>query len=207
MQIARGIASRPIAFALLGLLTGAAAAGCTFMRLGDVAPFEIGGYCLGVLPITGAHCGGIDAAVYVFPGLVFGVVFGPLLRLRRQLSLGGVAAYAAGSCLGNAVAVAVCISALHPIDDILPFDILELDIAIAGIIAGAVGAGLLGTFFALLDRAAGRLLPIAVGAGLGALTPLVIMIDDFGVFAFYMIWQGGYAAAVAISSPERLRQQ
>ena len=49
-------------------------------------------------------------------------------------------------------------------------------------------------------------LPIAAGAGLGLLVPLVIMFDAAGLYAFYIIWQAGYAAAVAAGAGRSRRQ-
>jgi hypothetical protein len=201
VNILRGIGAQPIVFALCGALTGAAAAACTLVQIGEVGALTVGGYCLGVQATSTSACGGVDGALYAFPGLAFGVVFGPLLHFYRRLSVAGAVAYALSAALANAAAVAVCIALLHPVDDLLPFDSLIPDTAISGIIAGAVGGGLLGASLMLLDPAAGRALPIAVAAGLGVLTPVVIMFDQPAVFAFYIIWQGGYAAAVAFSLP------
>jgi hypothetical protein len=107
--------------------------------------------------------------------------------------------------MANVVAVSICISGMHPVDDLLPFDNLALDIAIPGVIAGAVGGGLLGAALAAFNSAARRALPIAVAAGLGVLTPVVIMFDGPGIFAFFIVWQSGYAAAVAACLP-RLKE-
>jgi hypothetical protein len=199
-----GIIFRAYGSPLSGQRPGIAAAACTQVQVGEIAPFDIAGYCLGT-PISGAGvmkagaCSGIDGAIYLFPGLVFGVVFGPLLHWRRRLSRSGAVLYALVAAVANAVAVMLCVSALHPVDDLLPFDNLILDLAAAGIIAGAGGGALLSMFLAALDRGNVDRLAIAVAAALGALTPLVIVFDYLGVYAFYMIWQGGYAAAVAIS--------
>jgi hypothetical protein len=45
-------------------------------------------------------------------------------------------------------------------------------------------------------------LSIAVGS---VLTPVVIMFDSLGIFAFFIVWQSGYAAAVAASLPRLQR--
>jgi hypothetical protein len=150
---------------------------------------------------AGSSCRGVDGVLYVFPGLAFGVVFGPLMYFRRQLGGAGALAYALAAWVANAVAVSVSIAALHPVDDLLPFDNLIINTAISGVVAGAAGGGLLGSVLAVLNPAVKRTLPIAVAAGLGALTPILIMLDNPGIFAFYIMWQGGYAAALGVSLP------
>ena len=199
--IAAGRATLVTAFAVFGALTGAVAAVCTFHQIGEFYGIAIGGYCFGLQPEPSSACGGIDGAVYIFPGLVFGLVFGPLLHFCRHLSAAGAAAYVLAAFAANVVAVALCISLMHPVDDLLPFDNLVVDIAISGVIAGAVGGGLLGAAVAALNSKVRRKLPIAVAAGLGAVTPVLIMFDRLGVFAFFIAWQSGYAAAVAASLP------
>jgi len=197
---------RPIRFALAGILTGAAAAtACVFFRLGEPAAIEIGSYCFGVKPSSTSACQTVDGAFYLFPGLVFGVAFGAMLWRGRWLTLPGAAVYAAAATFANAAATFVCVSLQHPLDDLLPFDNPILDLAFGGAIAGAAGGGLLGMVEASLDRVVRMRLQIAIAAGLGLLTPVVIMADDpAGLYAFYMIWQGGYAAAIAVSLPDEL---
>jgi hypothetical protein len=203
--IASGGATRMAIFAACGALTGTVAAACTLYRIGEFHGIAIGGYCFGVQPMPSSACGGIDGAVYVFPGLAFGIVFGPLLYFCRRLSAIGAGAYVLAAFAANLVAVSICISLMHPIGDLLPFDNFVLDVAVSGVVAGAVGGGLLGAALAAFDGAVQRALSIAVAAGLGVLTPLVIMFDQPGIFAFFMIWQSGYAAAVAASLPRRQR--
>jgi len=206
MRFATGATTLAITFAVFGALTGAVAAVCTFYQIGEFSGIAIGGYCFGLQPTPSSTCGGIDGAIYIFPGLVFGIVFGPLLYFSERLSAAGALVYVVAAFVANVVAVSVCISLMHPVDDLLPFDNLTLDVAISGIIAGAAGGGLLGAALAALNPAVKPALPIAVAAGLGVLTPFVIMFDGPGIFAFFIIWQSGYAAAVAASLP-RLRGQ
>ena len=201
MPIRSPIAPASIIFAVVGGLTGAIAAAGTLVHIGEVDAIEIGRYCLGVKATASSACRGIDGALYVFPGLVFGLVFGPLLYFRRQLGGAGAVAYALAAWVANALAVFVCISALHPVDDLLPFDNLIFDMAISGVIAGAIGGGLLAATLAVLNSEVKRALPIAVAAALGMLTPILIMFDNSGVFVFYIAWQGGYAAALGGSLP------
>jgi hypothetical protein len=197
------IASRRVwlaaAFAVFGATTGAVAAACTFHQIGEVHGVTIGGYCFGVQPTSTSACGGIDGAVYVFPGLVFGIVFGPLLYFFRCFGAIGAVVYALAAFAANLVAVSICISLNHPIDDLLEFDNPLLATAFSGVVAGAVGSTLLGAALAAFNGGVKRLPSIAVGASLGVLTPLTIMFDYLGVFAFFIIWQCGYAAAVAAS--------
>jgi len=204
--IGSGASTLAMAFGVFGTLTGAIAAACTFYQIGEFYGIAIGGYCFGLQPTPSSKCGGIDGAIYIFPGLVFGIVFGPLLYFSERLSAAGAVAYVLAAFAANAVAVSVCISLMHPVDALLPFDNLTLDVAISGVIAGAVGGGLLGAALAALNPAARRALPVTIAAALGMLTPLVIMFNAVGVFAFFIIWQSGYAAAVAASLP-RLREQ
>src|SRR5580765_6223375 len=115
-------AKTSIIFALFGALTGTVAAACALMRIGEVDAIEIGRYCLGVQTTGSSACRGVDGVLYVFPGLAFGVVFGPLLYFRRQLGGAGAVAYALAAWVANAVAVSVSVAAVHPVDDLLPFD-------------------------------------------------------------------------------------
>ncbi len=209
MRIASLVATRgatlAITFGVFGALTGAVAAACTFYQIGEFYGIAIGGYCFGLQPTPSSKCGGIDGAIYIFPGLVFGIVFGPLLYFSERLSAAGALVYVVASFVANVVAVSVCISLMHPVGDLLPFDNLTLDVAISGVIAGAVGGGLLGAALAALNPAVKRALPSAVAAGLGVLTPVAIMLDQPGICAFFIVWQSGYAAAVAASLPPRSR--
>jgi len=200
-RIATGSATRVTAFAVVGVLTGAVAAACTFYQIGEFYGIAVGGYCFGLQATPNSTCGGIDGALYIFPGLVFGAVFGPLLYFCRALSAIGAVAYGLVAFAANVVAVSICISLMHPVDDLLPFDNLALDIAISGVVAGAVGGALLGAVLAAFTPAVRRTLPIAAAAGLGVLTPIVILLQDLGIFAFFIVWQSGYAAAVAASLP------
>ena len=125
--------------------------------------------------MQGGACTGIDGAFYLFPGLVFGIAFGVLLHHRGGLSRGGAIGYALAAVVANTVAVAVCVSAMHPLNDLLPFDNPVLDLAVAGIIAGAAGGGLLGMIFRTLVLGAASIRPrIVVAGALGILAPLIL---------------------------------
>jgi hypothetical protein len=197
MQLLRVPKLRPIGFALVGAITGAAtAAACIRLLLGRVEAPALGGYCFGVLPVIRGECFGVDAALYLFPGLLFGSVFGPLLcRSPRKAAL-----YAAAAVIANAAAVFLCVFLLHPIDDVLAHGNWTLEVAIAGAPAGATGGGLLGAALRRLDRSARPLAMAAVGTVLGPLAALIVAFQKPGAVAFYILWQAGYAAVTAAAS-------
>jgi hypothetical protein len=171
MPLLLWLRSSPAVFALCGVATGAiTAAVCTVAKLGEVEPFSLGAYCLGVQVsgaglMQGGACTGMDGAFYLFPGLVFGIAFGPPLHRRGSLSRGGAICYALAAVVANAVAVTVCVSAMHPLNDLLPFDNPVLDLTVAGIIAGAAGGGLLGMIFRALVLGGAAIRPQIVIAG------------------------------------------
>src|SRR5260221_6242217 len=107
-----------VTFAVFGALSGAIAAACTFYQIGEFYGIAIGGYCFGLQATASSKCGGIDGAIYVFPGLAFGVVFGPLLYFCRRLNAVRAVAYVLAAFAANAVAVSLCISLMHPVDDL-----------------------------------------------------------------------------------------
>ncbi len=196
-----GSSLRSIRFAVFGALSGVVvASACVLLRLGEPSSVEIAGYCLGVRPSSYSHCQTIDGAFYLFPGLIFGLVFAPLLVWRGELEAHGAAGYAAAATIANAAAVFLCVSLMHPLDDVLPVDNPLLDLAVSGVIAGAAGALLLGAARAALKPGTWRGLPVAVAATLGGLAPIMLMFDSAGIFAFYIIWQGSYAAALGFSA-------
>jgi hypothetical protein len=199
--IAPGATVSAIIFAVFGALTGTIAATCALMRIGEVDAIEIGRYCFGLQTMASSPCRGVDGVLYVFPGLAFGVVFGPLMYFRRQLGGAGAVAYALAAWVANAVAVSVCVAAVHPVDDLLPFDNLIINTAISAVIGGAVGGGLLGSVLAVLNPGVKRTLPIAVAAGLGALTPILINARQSRGLRLLHRVAGGYAAALGASLP------
>jgi hypothetical protein len=191
---------RLLSFAACGALSGVAAGlSCAFLRLGEADTIEIAGYCFGLKATSTSACQAIDSAFYLFPGLVFGLVIGPLLLWRGELRATGAIAYAAAATIANAVAVLLCVSLMHPLDDLLPFDNPILELALSGIIASIAGAVLLGAALRLLKPGIPRGATIAIAAGLGVVTPIVIMFDNIGVVGFYIVWQTGYAVALGIS--------
>src|SRR5260221_7375774 len=110
-----------VTFAVFGALSGAIAAACTFYQIGEFYGIAIGGYCFGLQPTPRSKCGGIDGAIYVFPGLGFGIVFGPMLYCCRRLSATGAVVYVVAAFAANPVAGSLCTSLMHPVHDRLPF--------------------------------------------------------------------------------------
>jgi hypothetical protein len=75
----------------------------------------------------------------------------------------------------------------------------------ASAFGGAVGGGMLAAANRFLVAGARWIAPTIVGAALG---PLVLLHDAgpvLGRLLFYMIWQGGYAAALAVAFPTSQR--
>jgi hypothetical protein len=196
-------------FALLGAVSGAlAAAAVDLMPLGDAPAIHLFGHCFGLDERAG-HCTGAPGELYVFPGLIFGLVIPSLLCRRRKLSFAGAALFAGAATLANATAVFVFAASFGPLGTLLEpvFTSLRepagsyLLLGVPGAIAGAVGGGLLGWAALSLVGARGWFRVTATGTVLG---PLLNLIPAFhgGNFAFYMIWQAGYAA-VLFSRPRR----
>ncbi len=175
---------------LLGVPCGLLSAATAFAPIGDFPGLRPFRYCIGL--VLEGHCQGLPAGFYLGPGLVFGIVYG-LALLRGWWRLGFLTA----SVLGNLLAVMIAVNTVEFLDHYLP-DADWLSQALAGLIAGAIGGG-------LLARAAafgrplrwGRLL--GIGAALGLFLP--IGLDDTlswrGLYIFYALWQGGYGAALA----------
>ena len=184
--------------AVSGLLSAAA---IVFLHLGDVEAPEVAGYCFGMR--VSNKCGGVDATLYLFPGAVFGILFGAMLLWVKQDAFGRVCAFAGASWVANAFAVFVCVWLTDALGDLLQIDFLNLP-ALAGAIAGAAGGALLG--FSAKALALGLILrrSIVAAAALGLLVPLVLIWETAGIFIFFVIWQAGYAAALtATPAPQR----
>lgn len=127
-------------------------------------------------------------------GLFYGVIVGAFLR--RPLGFGTIAwlifVLAGGICYYAAVNVAIMLYDRQS----------DAMTAVAGGVAGLVGALLLSAATAILSPLArhGRFLVATAlsGALLGLLLPLGLNIDSVPMWvAFFALWQAGYAAATA----------
>lgn len=184
--LARDDRASALTLAVLGMMSGAVA-----WKLIDASDhlglnFDVEWFVFLVLPIS------------IFPGLVFGVVIGTLLWWRGRLNGARLIGYAIASCVGYFAAFHVAFHIITGLSD---------DKSVAGTIAGGVAAGLVGSLMLgwatmWLLRAKSRLalrLPVAIGTAFGAL--LAFVVDDggegLGWLAFFVLWQGGYAASLA----------
>ncbi len=179
---------------LLGLPCGLLSAATAFLPIGDFPGLRPFRYCIGL--VLEGRCQGLPAGFYLGPGLVFGLAYG--LALQRG---GARAGFLAASVLGNTLAVMVAVNAVEFLDHYLP-NAGWLSQSLSGLIAGAVGGGLLARVAALSRPGLrwGRLL--GIGAGLGLLLPIGLADDlgAIGLYIFYGLWQGGYGAALAWST-------
>jgi hypothetical protein len=191
------MASRASRFLALGAASGAVAAAATFIPLGDTAAPVVFGRCLGLKMMS--SCNGVALAVYLFPGLIFGVLFAEALRRRGQMIPRRAVVFVLASGIGNALAVFVCVALFDWASSRI--DAAELAMAISGAVAGGVGGGLLTAVTGRLFPSVSVGLPIAAAAGLGVVVVAVTELEQAGVFVFYIIWQAGYAAALAASLP------
>ncbi|HUI34865.1 MAG TPA: hypothetical protein VLX67_05030 [Stellaceae bacterium] len=176
-----------------------AAASVVVFHLGDVAAPKVAGYCFGLR--VSSRCEGVDAALYLFPGTIFGVVFIAWERWRRRIDLGRLIGFAVASGVGNAVAVFLCVWLTDRLGDALDIDFLNLPMALAGAISGAAGGALLGGSAKALSLGFNLHRSVIAASALGLLVPLVVTWEIAGVFLFYIIWQGGYAVALTAGLP------
>ncbi len=171
-------------FALAGAVSGAIAAGL-LMALPVRWKIEIGDFL-------------VFSSLSIVAGLVFGIVFGALLRVRGLAETRTALLYAAASTVSYFVAVNL---AFHLVDAVE--EVWQL-----GLIAGLVGAGCLTALAAWLLPFARRIGPCALmltaGCLLGALLEFPVRADgDFWDWLlFYGAWQAGYAAAFATALPK-----
>ena len=166
-------------YAILGAVTGALVAACvSYLRLGD-SPGSL-----------------VPKAFYLYPGLIFGLAFGILFWAEGRLKPVGAIAFALAATVSNALAVVAWTTTDEPIASLLGAEeTADLMFAVTGGIAGAVGGGLLGYGAKHLLKVAGWPRLLAAGAGLGLLLPLVQ--SKAGFYAFYILWQAGFAATMA----------
>jgi hypothetical protein len=181
----------------LGVASGALSAAASFIPLGRAPAPTVFGRCLGLGVVNG--CNGIDLAYYLFPGLIFGVAFAGMLKRRRNIAGGQAAAFVLASGAANATAVFVCLALVDPLQNALITS--DLGIAICGAIAGAIGGGLLAEAMRRLFPGASLGASVAAGAVLGLGVLAMTSLEQPGVFLFYIVWQAGYAVALAASLP------
>ncbi len=130
----------------------------------------------------------------LLPGLVFGVVIGLALYLRRLASVRAVAFYVVASTLSYLAAFTLAAEVL--------LDVIGDNIIAIGLIAGLFGSACLTGYSALRFPFARKLRPcllmLVSGCLLGGLLPLAIDGDGFATtLLFFAVWQAGYAASLA----------
>jgi hypothetical protein len=182
--------------AVSGVLSAAAV---VFLHLGDVEAPKVAGYCFGMR--VSSKCGGVDATLYLFPGAIFGILFGAMLMRSTRAAFSRVCGFAAASWVANALAVFLCVWLTDALDDLIQIDFLDLPMALAGAIAGAAGGASLGFSAKALSLGINLRRSIIAAATLGLLVPLVLMWEVAGIFIFFVIWQTGYAAALVSGLP------
>ena len=137
--------------------------------------------------------------ISIYPGLVFGLVFATLLHLWAKVlwlrAIGFV--FAAGLAYLAAFHVA-----FHIIADGFSSADTSLPYIVGGIRGGLAGSLVLGLLTKFLLQVPARLVlrrPVVVGAIAGALLGLASFEDHngWGFFAFFVLWQGIYAASLA----------
>jgi hypothetical protein len=186
--------TRTILLLGLGLPCGLLSALTTIVPIGDFPGIPLFHHCIGL--VLEGRCQGLAAGLYLGPGLVFGLAYA--LALQRGWAR---ASFLVASVLGNTLAVMIAVNTVEFLDHYLP-DADWLSQVVGGLIAGAVGGGLLARAAAIWRPGLrwGRLL--GIGAGLGMFLPIALD-DDLGaagLYIFYALWQGGYGAALAWST-------
>ena len=189
-----------IRYVLLGAAGGALAGLSTLYPLGNLPAPTLFGQCFG-LDISN-RCEGIDAAFYLFPGLIFGVLFAAAQLWRGLFDARRVVTFALVSGVGNAVATLLCIGLFSWLSLALNIDFLDLPLALGGAIAGAAGSAIVIGAMRFLAIETRPVAPIVIGTALGLLVPLVTEFHVAGDLAFYIVWQGGFAASLAASAAQ-----
>jgi hypothetical protein len=158
-----------------------------------------------VIPFTPPGDFGL-AAIFLVPGLVYGVIIGSALYLGGWLRPWRVPAWILFATLGHVVAV-VCVTGLTwRLQAALPLT-EQSAIAIAAALGGALGGGILAGANRWLVPGAGFIAPTIVA---GILGPLVLLHDAgpiLGRLVFYVIWQAAYATALVFALPPWSRKQ
>ena len=184
--------------ALLGAVTGVL--GALGMMAGGgfgAAPgFALFGACVGLLAM--GKCEGLDLALYVFPGLTFGLAFAGGFVWRGRLRMGEAVVFWAGTMMAHAVAITATLTAQNVVVAIGPGTI---SLAVSGAIGGALGGGMVAAMARHLLAIAHWRRLAAAGSLLGLLLPVID--TSAGLFVFYALWQAGYAATLTILLPNR----
>ena len=148
--------------------------------------FEYEGYGLELLPVG------------VYPGLVFGLLFGGLLRFAAGTSWPRTIGYVLASGMAYLAAFHTAFYLIATIND----HGQVLTTIASGIPAGLVGSLILGVLSTYLLRIPARLVlrrPVIIGTVAGALLGLGSFDDHngLGFLAFFVLWQGAYGASLA----------
>ena len=193
---------KPPWFLALGAVTGLLSAVATLLPLPEAPAPRLFGFCFGINS-PGGRCEGLDASVYLFPGLIFGVGFAAAQTWRGRFGAGRAIAFLLASTIANAIAVFFCLGLFMLFSDLTDITFLDAPLALAGAIAGAIGGGLLSVATARLVPGVTVCRSIIVATLLGLLVPLVTELQVAGIFLFYIVWQAGYSLALASGLPRR----
>ena len=181
-----GMAILAAKLALLGFVSGGVS--WALVNFADEwhLKFEYEGYGLELLPVG------------VYPGLVFGLLFGGFLRFAAGTSWPRTIGYVVASGVAYFAAFHTAFYLIATIDD--HGEVLTT--IASGIPAGLVGSVVLGVLSAFLLRIPGRLVlrrPVIIGTVAGALLGLGSFDDHngLGFLAFFVLWQGAYGASLA----------
>jgi hypothetical protein len=171
----------------------------------------------GLGAISGAITAGIGIACgddhmlnayYIAPGLVFGVIIGAGLWREGKLAGGRWLVYVAAAGLANALSVLLALRGVDLATRLVGNE--RGAVALIGLVAGAVGGGLLGLASLWLmgligaGRAAFRRWGWTVGTGalFGMLLPVLVEGEAPGALVFYVLWQAAYAAVTPAMAGE-----
>jgi hypothetical protein len=182
-----GDRSNAAKLAVLGMIAGALAWALVDFSDQLNLNFQFEGAGLLLLPIS------------VYPGFVFGLVFGALLRLRAKVSWPRAIGYVFAAGLGY-------LAAFHVAFQIIANGFSNAETPLAyiagGIPGGLAGSLVLGLLTKFLLQVPGRLVlrrPVVVGTVAGALLGLgsIDSHNGWGFLAFFVLWQGAYGASLA----------
>jgi hypothetical protein len=180
--------SNAITLGALGMLSGAFAWGLLFVNEESGLDFGFSWRWFIFGPVT------------IYPGLVFGLAMGALLYRRHKIDgpngLGYLLAAGLAYFCAAHVAFHFLVSAFPPVWD----DPDPIAYAVCGIPAELVGSFLLGLATLHLLRIPARLVLLrpVVAAGLaGVLFALYPIGKPWGALAFFVLWQGAYAATLS----------